>query len=154
MIFKKMAWIISLWFLTLTVVNSAPMERTSGPTPIGLWRTYDLDGVARSVVRFYQSGSSLQAQIVKILPSKGQKATDVCSACSGSQKNKRRLGMVIVWGLKKQGDMWVNGTVLDTDSGKTYRCQVSVSPDNRTLHFKAYVAVPVLGKTINWSRVR
>lgn len=151
---KAILLIITLWFFCLSSISYGAQTVSTSPTPLGLWRTYDLDGIARSIVRFYMAGNKLQAQIVKILPTKGQKPTDLCTACPPPRKNKPKAGMVIVWGLSKQADgTWSGGNVLDTDSGSTYRCQLDVSPDNRILHFHAYVAIPLLGKTVDWVRV-
>lgn len=146
-------WLVSLaTFVTLAFLPlTAALAESS---PVGSWRTYDLSRTPRSIVQIYSSGNQLQGQIVKILPTKGGTPKDLCTACKGSAQNKPKQGMVIIWGLTKEGDKWVNGTILDTDSGKTYRCQVSTSPDGRTLYLHAYVGTPLFGKTVNWERAR
>lgn len=154
-----MQYVIKVALLVLvsifTQISFAAPAAPSGPSPIGTWQTYDLDGIARSYVRFSQSGGKLVGTIVKELnPAKGQAADPICTKCPAPWKGRKKVGITVVWGLQKQGDKWVDGRVLDTDSGGVYRCQVSVSPDNRTLYLHAYVAVPILGKTVNWSRVK
>jgi len=135
-------------------ILSINLHAENSLSPIGLWRTYDLDNNPRSIVRFYLVGNTLQGNIVKILSTNQQKSSDICTNCPSPWKNKSKLGMTIIWGLKKQGDQWVGGTVLDTDGGNTYSCQITLSPDNKVMYFKAYVAVPLLGKTIEWTRVK
>lgn len=124
------------------------------PTPVGLWQSHDLQGIPRSIVKFSVINNQLQGRIVKLLLTKGQKPSDVCTQCPEPWRNKPKQGMVIIWGLKNKEGVWHSGKVLDTDSGKIYNCQVSVSPDNRTLYLHAYIGVQVLGKTVNWKRVK
>lgn len=146
-------WLVS--FAALVTLTFLPLTTALAEgSPVGSWRTYDLSRTPRSIVKIYPSGNQLQGQIIKILPTKGATPKDLCTACKGSAQNKPKLGMVIIWGLTKEGDKWVNGTILDTDSGKTYRCQVSTSPDGRTLYLHAYVGTPLFGKTVNWERAR
>lgn len=147
--------IIIALFTVFTTIFLAGAAHAEGPSPVGLWRSYDLDGIARSLVQFSIVNGKLQGRIVKTLnPAKGQQPNELCSNCPAPWTNKKKVGLTIIWGLKQQGNEWVDGRVLDTDSGGVYRCQVSVSPDNRTLHLHAYVAVPMLGRTVDWVRVK
>jgi uncharacterized protein (DUF2147 family) len=120
---------------------------------IGTWESYDLSNTPRSYVKFYQINNTLQGKIIKILSNKSEETNDTCLNCPSPWKNKKKLGMTIIWGLQKDNDMWKNGYVLDTDSGKIYRCQLTISEDTQTLHFRAYIAQPILGKTIDWKRI-
>lgn len=123
----------------------------SAATPVGNWRTYDDKGNVRSILRFSVNNGVLNGRIIQVL---GDNPNSVCTNCKGSLKNKPMKGMVIVWGLKQEGDEWKNGQVLDLDTGKIYGCQLTVSDDNKTLHFHGYSGTPMFGKTIDWYRVK
>lgn len=149
----KKIYLCLILLLTTCFINTAAFADTA--IPAGLWRTYDLDGTARSLVQFSILNGRLQARIVKSLnPAKGQQFNESCVNCPAPWHNKRKVGLIVVWGLKASGNDWVDGRVLDTDSGNIYRCQVSLSPDNRVLHLHAYVAMPMLGRTVDWVRVK
>ena len=155
MLRKSIYLIIALWLSCMSSVFAAPAQ-SGGPSPAGTWKTYDLDHTPRSLVRFSVSGNHAQGTIVKVLsPKKGTAPSAVCTACSGANKNRPYVGMTVVSGLTRQADgSWTGGRVLDTDSGSSYRCNVTVSPDGRTLHLHAYVAIPALGKTVDWTRAQ
>lgn len=141
----------TLFLMAMTLGFSAT---TLAGSASGIWTSYDLDGVARSHVKINATASSLSGYIVEILPTKGQKPTDLCTKCKGAQQNKPKQGMMILWGFTPDGDKWTGGRVLDTDSGKAYRANISVSADSQTLYLHAYVAIPALGKTVNWKRIK
>lgn len=145
-------WIGIFAVISLFLVNTANANTVA---PSGLWRTYDLDGIARSLVQFSVVNGKLQARIVKTLNSaKGQQPNENCVNCPAPWQNKRKVGLVVVWGLKPSGNDWVDGRVMDSDSGNIYRCQVSLSPDGHVLHLHAYVAMPMLGRSVDWVRVK
>jgi uncharacterized protein (DUF2147 family) len=118
----------------------------------GLWKTYDNDGNARSVIQFFQAGDKVHGKIVKILHVSG-KDEETCTHCKGEHKDKPLAGMVVVWGLERDGDKWVNGRVLDVDSGKTYNCSITLSERGDIMHFYAYLIGP-FGAKIKWERVK
>lgn len=120
----------------------------AAPNPEALWRTYDLKGQARSVLKFYVTDGELRADVVKILLKNGA----YCIHCKGNLKNKPYLGMTIIRGLKFKKDKWVNGEVLDTDTGNTYSCNISFSNDGKTMYLHAYKGIPLFGRTVSWKR--
>lgn len=131
-----------------------PKTKSDSASPVGLWQTYDLNKTPRSIVQFYsRPDNTISARIVKILPTKSPKFTSICDKCPEPWKGKSKLGMTIIWGLKKQGNKWVNGQVLDTDGGHLYKCEVSLSENGRILQFRPYTLTPAFGKTLNWIRM-
>lgn len=139
--------ILRLIFIILCLVFSSFAQAKSGPTPLGLWKTYDLKHTARSIIKISLRNGELVGTIVESL------THDVCTSCSGPWQNKSVVGMPIIWGLKKMGNTWENGRVLNVDNGKTYNCYVSVSDDNKILYFSPFVGMHWMGKTIKWERV-
>ncbi len=117
----------------------------------GLWRTYDNDGNARSIIKFYQSHGEWRGKIVKIIPVSG-KPTTRCEACDGAQHNKPLVGMDIVTGLTQQGNKWDGGSILDTDSGDVYNCSITLSNGGNVMNFYAHFGP--FGKTLQWPRVK
>lgn len=94
----------------------------SAQSPVGVWKTIDdQSGKARSKVEIYEQNGKLYGKIIDLL----LKPDDtVCDACSGSNKNKPIVGMVIIEDLSTHDDYWKNGTILDPESGSTYGCSI------------------------------
>jgi len=74
-----------------------------------------------------------------------------CTECEGSDKDKPILGMVIINGLEKDGDTWEDGTILDPESGKVYKCYITLENKNK-LKVRGYIGFSLLGRTQYWSR--
>ena len=88
-------------------------------SPVGRWKTFDEEtGQARSIVEVYEAkDGTLAGKVVETLYA----PNPVCDKCGGTNKNKPIEGMVILWGLKRDGDAWGGGTVLKPSAGKTYK---------------------------------
>jgi uncharacterized protein (DUF2147 family) len=148
LIMKKIYLKSFLILLFLNIVFFSPLHAHNNINPVGLWRTYDLQGKARSVLKFYVVNNELRADVVKILLYAGER----CVKCTGENKDKPFLNMTIIQGLNQKGDKWINGTVLDTDSGRTYGCNITLSNDGKVMHFHAYKGLPLFGRTVRWIR--
>jgi uncharacterized protein (DUF2147 family) len=131
----------------LTISASA---RAQTDSPVGLWKTIDDETKqARSLVRITESGGQLSGKIEKILT---DKPDAVCEVCSGDLKDKPVQGMIILRGLKKSGDWWEGGTILDPNNGKTYRSQARTVDGGAKLEVRGYIGTPLLGRSQTWIR--
>ena len=62
------------------------------------------------------------------------------------------LGMDLIAGFSRAGKRkWEDGTIYDPRDGKTYKCVIKLQRDGR-LKVRGYVGVPLLGKTVVWTR--
>lgn len=122
-------------------------------SPIGVWKTVDdKTGKEKSHVKIYETQSGkLQAEVVKILTPGKENAK--CTDCKGAKKDQPIKGMVILWGMEKDGEnKWDDGRILDPNSGKEYSCKMQLK-NNNTLEVRGYMGVPTLGRTQTWTRV-
>jgi uncharacterized protein (DUF2147 family) len=122
-------------------------------TPVGLWLTVD-DSTKkpRSHVRIVEEGGALRGTVVKGLDP-NDKPDAVCDLCTDDRKDKPIIGMTIIRNLKKNGEKWDGGDVLDPNNGKVYRALITVTPDNKTLTLRGYIGTPFLGRSQTWTRV-
>ena len=119
--------------------------------PVGLWRTIDdKSGKEKSLVRVTESNGQLQLTIEKIFREPGEEPNPLCDKCQGEKKNKPVIGMQIGNGLKKDGDVWSGGEILDPQNGKTYRCKVWLEDKGKKLNVRGFIGVSVLGRTQVW----
>ena len=119
--------------------------------PVGLWRTIDdKSGKEKSLVRVTESNGQLQLTIEKIFREPGEDPNPLCDKCPGEKKNKPVIGMQIGNDLKKEGDVWSGGEILDPQNGKTYKCKVWLEGKGKKLHVRGFIGVSVLGRTQVW----
>jgi uncharacterized protein (DUF2147 family) len=135
---------IGVFFLTLGTIQSQSV--------IGKWKTIDDEtGEAKSVVEIYEKSGKIYGKVVEILRTNHK--NDVCAKCEGSEKNKPILGMVIINGLKKDGDEYNGGSILDPTTGKKYKCYITLESADK-LKLRGYIGVAIMGRTQYWTRAK
>lgn len=120
-------------------------------TIFGKWNSYDEEtNEIESVIEVYKKEGKAYAKIISIIDPERQNAT--CFKCKGKRKDQRILGMDILSGLKKKGDEWSGGKILDPKNGKEYKCYIKLLDEN-TLKLRGYIGISLLGRTAIWKRV-
>ncbi len=116
--------------VVLGVAATAGAATFAGPE--GAWETQDeRTGMPRAVVRVAIRETELAGVIERIFPRPGEGPDPTCTRCEGSLRNKPVLGMEILRGLRRDGDRWVDGSILDPENGKTYRTTVWLDKQER-----------------------
>ena len=114
----------------------------------GRWLTQDSDGW----IRIELVGDSLEGRIAGAPPgSPSERELDDRNP-DPSLRSRKLDGLAIMTGFAYSGDgRWKNGRIYDPNSGKTYRCSVTlVDPD--TLEIRGYIGVALFGRTETWTR--
>lgn len=144
---------LGLTALSLLVATSALAQTT--PAAVGRWTTIDDETKKpKSVIAIYLEDGQLFGRIEKIFPQPGQPENPLCEKCDGALKNKPILGMVILRNLKRDGDEWKGGTVLDPENGKTYKCKIAVEDGGKRLKVRGFIGFSLLGRTQHWVRAQ
>ena len=134
--------------LIFTFLLVAVSTSISAQGIFGKWENRDDEtGKVDSVIEVYEKDGKAYAKIVEITDSERQSA--VCDKCSGKNKNKPILGMNILTGLKKDGDEWSGGKILDPKNGKTYKCFIKLEEADK-LKIRGYIGFSLLGRTAYW----
>ena len=60
--------------------------------------------------------------------------------------------MIIMTGLKHDGDMYSGGEILDPANGKTYKCKIWLEEKGKKLHVRGFIGMALLGRTQVWVR--
>ena len=125
-------------------------------TPAGLWKTIDdKTGQPRSFVRIVPTPSGYEGRVAKILPMPDDDPANpdhLCRVCTDERKDKPILGMVILRGLKPDGDVFAGGEILDPNNGKTYRCKLTVKDGGKRLDVRGFIGISLIGRTQSWLR--
>ena len=137
---KILITILSIFFITTGFSQ----------TIFGAWNSFDEEtNRLESVIEVYEKNDQVFAKIIKITNSENQGA--ICINCSGERKNTPILGMNILTGLKKDGDEWSGGKILDPKNGKEYKCYIQLLDEN-TLKIRGYIGFSMFGRTAIWKR--
>jgi uncharacterized protein (DUF2147 family) len=121
-------------------------------TVIGKWKTIDDEtGKAKSIVEIYEKSGKIYGKIIDIIDAEKKKS--LCTNCSGDEKNKPVIGLVIIKGLKKDGKEYNSGKILDPTSGKLYKCFLALDGNDK-LNVRGYIGVALFGRTQTWNRVK
>ncbi|HBS52745.1 MAG TPA: DUF2147 domain-containing protein [Flavobacterium sp.] len=140
-----MKQLITLLFC-ITVMTSMQSQSV-----IGKWKTIDdTTGEAKSIVEVFSKSGKIYAKVVDILDPATK--NNLCKQCSGEDKNKPILGLIIIKGLSKDGSEYNSGEILDPKNGKLYKCALSLESKDK-LKVRGYIGFSLLGRTQYWHRV-
>lgn len=138
----------------LAVIFVPGLAWASDPaSPVGKWKTIDDEtGTERSLVEITETNGELRGRILKIFFRPGEKTDPTCELCEGELKDKPVIGLQFLWGLKRDGNDWNGGGVLDPKNGKTYNAKLSLTDAGQKLRLRGYIGTPILGRTQVWLR--
>ena len=123
-------------------------------SPVGYWKTIDdITGQPKSIVQVYANGDqTLNGRVVKLLAS-GEDPNKLCTACTGTRHNQKIVGMIVMEGMKANGNKWDSGHILDPKNGKTYRCTLRLINNGSDMQVRGYIGISLFGRTQTWIRV-
>lgn len=137
----------------ITMMSALVPASAQEASPVGLWKNIDdVTGKPKALIRISEDKGELRGQIEKLFPAPGEDPNPKCTACSGAKKDQPVIGMVFMSGLKKNGDEYTDGEILDPDNGKVYRSKVSLAEGGKKLKVRGYVGVPMFGRSQVWVR--
>lgn len=122
----------------------------------GIWETIDDEtGKAKSHVLVFENKGKIYGKVIKILdPAKKDKTCTKC-AKNDPRKDKKIQGMIIVTGLKKDGNEYNGGKILDPNKGKVYGCKMWLDKnDSDKLNVRGFMGISMLGRSQTWNRVK
>ena len=93
----------------------------------GKWRTIDDEsGKPKSIIEITERSGKLYGKIIKLFQEPHEDPDPVCDECetSDARYKKKIIGMEILEGLKRDGEGFGGGTILDPANGKIYRCKI------------------------------
>lgn len=134
----------SLFLLFFFFVFSSFAQRTS---PVGKWKTVDDNtGKTKSVVEIYEQGGKLFGKVLELFDP--PKPNPVCEECAEDDPRHMKpiVGLEIIRNMKKDGNQYENGDILDPENGKVYRGKIWV--EEGKLRVRGYISF--LYRTQTW----
>ena len=116
----------------------------NGQQIVGQWKTIDDETKKeRSIVEIYKVDDSYSGKIIKLQRSLEDDPDPVCDACApdDSRYLQKIIGMEIIQDMAfdKSSNEYVDGTILDPESGSEYQCKLWLSEEG-TLKVRGYIA--------------
>lgn len=140
---KNVFLLIVILFITSTYAQKSVL---------GKWKSIDDEtGKAIGIVEIYEEDGKIYGKIIDILIPKDRNKT--CQNCEGADKGKPILGLTVIKGLKKDGDEYSGGHILDPKHGKLYKCYITLENEDK-LKIRGYVGFSLFGRTQYWHRVK
>lgn len=122
------------------------------PTPVGVW----LHPNQRIQVEIAPCGARLCGKMIWFRwpnDAQGRPLVDFRNV-NPALRARALLGLAVVHGLNRTGPRtWGEGRIYNPDDGVEYN-SVMTMPADGTLRVRAYVLLPLMGKTMIWTRVR
>ncbi len=119
---------------------------------VGKWKTIDDEtGETKSIVNITEWNGYYFGNIEKLFRKPHEDQDPKCDKCQGEDHNKRIIGLQIIKNMKKDGNEYTGGTILDPKNGKVYRCKMWID-ENGKLKVRGYLG-PFF-RTQTWHRVQ
>ena len=137
----------------ITAVLASPLAWAQDASPVGLWKAIDdKSGKPSALIRIAEHNGELTGRIEKLFRTPDEEQNPKCVACTDARKNQQIVGMTIVSGLKKNGDEYSGGEILDPKDGSVYKSKLTVREGGRKVEVRGYIGVPMLGRSQVWLR--
>jgi uncharacterized protein (DUF2147 family) len=143
---------VALLVVLSTACTLAAMPLHAADTPAGIWKTIDDEtGQDKSIIQIREQDGELTGKVLEVLQS-DQGPDPVCKECEGERHDQPVVGMTILWGLRRDGDEWSGGEILDPHNGKVYKCRMRLVEGGSRLEVRGYIGFSLLGRTQVWIR--
>ena len=136
----------------LFAIAFAPLAHAED-SPVGLWKNIDdKTGKPKALIRITESGGELQGKIERLFLEGEADKNPKCDKCEGVNKDQPIIGMTILFGLKKDGDEYSGGKILDPGNGKLYSSKITPIENYKKLNVRGYIGTPFIGRSQIWVR--
>ena len=135
----------------ISAALSPPLLAQATASPVGTWHTVDeTTGKPRGIVEIVERNGVLTGIIRgTLVPGEPE---GLCDKCPGDRRNQPITGLEMIRNVRRDGNTWGGGELLDPDNGKTYRIKLTPSPDGRTLEVRGFIGISLFGRTQTWRR--
>lgn len=120
-------------------------------SPGGKWKAV-YDGGDEFIYNLWIEDGILFGKIEQMDIRSQEDSNPLCIKCKGERKNQPWLGMTVITDVRQENsEEWGGGTILDLDSGKTYKCKIKIVEGGAKIRIRGYSGF--FGGTEIWDRV-
>jgi uncharacterized protein (DUF2147 family) len=149
----RLMMILAAVSMVIGANTPAHAQTTAENSPVGVWQTIDdHTGQPKALVQISQLPDGTLSG--KVLTGLGAEHDPLrrCTACTDARKDQLVQGMVILSGLKRDGDNWDGGEILDPENGKLYKCKLHLENQGLSLVVRGYIGFSLIGRSQTWRR--
>ena len=145
---------ILLKFMLLVLLSplNSYAKKIGADDIVGLWLSEKKDGV----IEVKKEDGDYKGYLVwiKVLAEGKEKVVLDFKNPDSTLQKRNLLGLKLLEGFTFDDGVWRSGSIYDPDSGKTYKCKLSLAEDKETLNLRGYVGIPLFGRTSHWTRIK
>lgn len=119
-------------------------------SPVGLWKAFNEQGRPTGYIRITEQDGVLRGVVERGLPTDNEDKR--CTACRDQRKDQRLLGMEIISGVRRNGENYEGGEILEPFSGNVYRAKLTPLENGEKLKVRGYAGFSLFGRTQIWTR--
>jgi uncharacterized protein (DUF2147 family) len=135
------------------IVSGSGAAGSDAASPLGIWTTIDdASHKPRALVEISEHDGVLSGRIVRLFREPDEDPDPRCEDCTGPRHDQPVLGMTILWNMRRHGDIWEGGEILDPEDGSVYRCKLHPVGDGSKLEVRGFIGIALLGRTQTWTR--
>jgi len=145
--------------LATSLLLAAGTALAANDSPVGKWKQVDdVSGKQKSVIEITDNGGELQGKVLQVMnlsPDEIAKGGlhPTCKLCEGKLKDQPVEGMTIMYGVKKDDDIWDGGKIVDPKTGKVYKVKLTLTDSGQKLDVHGYIGFSLLGRSQVWERL-
>ncbi|MBQ0935914.1 DUF2147 domain-containing protein [Ideonella paludis] len=83
----------------------------------GRWLARDASSGVESTIELFLESDQMYGRIVSLRTQDGEVFDPICTGCKGALKDAKVVGAIFITGLRRSGDKWVGGKVVDLRPG-------------------------------------
>jgi uncharacterized protein (DUF2147 family) len=146
-----MKLLVKIAVFTCILLHHVFAQMPASDAIVGTWMVQD--GTAK--VKIEKSNGKFSGKIVW-LKQPSDKGKPVCDTKNPdkSLQNRPLAGMKLLDNFMFDNEhTWIEGTIYDPDSGKTYSCKITMK-NNKEMEVRGYVGISLFGRTETWNRTQ
>lgn len=117
------------YLVNLLAILSCSVLTGQNLSPVGTWGVFQEEtGEIKAHVEIFEKNAKYHGRIVKLFD---ERPDAVCQKCDKARRGKPIVGLIVIKGLRKFGQKWKKGTLLNPASGKVYRCSMWFEGKNK-----------------------
>ena len=140
---KRIFLLMAIAIMSITMMAQTPI--------LGEWITIDdKTNEKASVVSIYKGSNGLYYG--KIIQLFNQDGPGICTECTGADKDKPIVGLIIVRDMQLKDGELCGGKVLDPDNGKFYYAKMYLDKSGKLVLRGSLDRAGLLGRSQTWIR--